>query len=519
MGIREGSHEDQAVREAQIMAGQFTVTGASKADIAKIRRRLQLLSSALAQALFKGSYPSEAALIAERGEPKEGWNYFNSSIGQTLTFHKGAWYQYTIDGENGSAVDFKGEFTVAPLDPVTDDAYLDTVDGVIYIYNGVAWEIMSQSGGLIVVTYHDSNLDATPVPATGTGEADGWHLDATEDVNWLAQQYNAGDWGTPIPAANLTGAVGPAGPAGPDGEDGTDGSGDSIDVPRLSGITFIADGAGAVGWSAGELIYNGTTYNIAALAAGSGRLGKYLYWNLNGTTTTFVSTNTIENSYSAGRWPMCFNEDNIATPAAANKIIIGALLKVETLAAINADCGTLTAGDITALTISATKMTVGTLQAGVIFSSSLTDVNSDGLYAANSEFLQSAISTSTSYDENFGDPWTAGAGEFVAITQKIHRTNAGTFEAEQITEIGLYDGSGDIWDWANYSVDATQTLTLDSAWTVAFINKIATMEADLVNGEIYLIRMRSKLSAVGAVPYQALTDVTYHKFKSFNVDK
>lgn len=166
-----------------------------------------MLSSSLAQNLFKGSYPTEAALTAENGNPSEGWTYYNTAIGQTLTFHKNAWYQYTIDGENGTASDYKGEFSVAPLNPVTDDAYLDSVDGVVYIYNGVAWEVMSQAGTGIAVTYNDSNLDATPSNPTGTGETGGWHLDATVDVNWISQKVGAGDWGIPLAAKNLGSAL------------------------------------------------------------------------------------------------------------------------------------------------------------------------------------------------------------------------------------------------------------------------------------------------------------------------
>jgi hypothetical protein len=184
------------------MAGQFVVTSATKADIDKIRRRLQQLSSSIAASLFKGSYPNEAALIAEHGDPKEGWNYYNEEIGQTLTYHDGSWYQYTIDGENGTNSNYLGEFSTAPSDPVTDDAYYDSIDGVIYIYNGVAWEIMSQSGTGIDVTYNDSNLDATPLDPTGDGTTGGWHLDATEDVNWLSQRIS-GEGFTSQPIAHL----------------------------------------------------------------------------------------------------------------------------------------------------------------------------------------------------------------------------------------------------------------------------------------------------------------------------
>jgi hypothetical protein len=417
------------------MAGQFQVTNASKASIDKIRRRLQLLSSTLAQALFKGSYPSEAALIAERGNPSEGWSYYNTSIGQTLTFHKNAWYQLTIDGENGSTVDFKGSFTVAPLNPVTDDAYYDTVDGVVYIYNGVAWEIMSQAGGDIFITYNDSDLDATPANPTGDGTTGGWHTDATEDVNWLSQKVAVGGSSTtevltvptmsvsPSAADTLTQAV--------SGATMLVASSTATTITgTVTGIwdttnTFTSDGAmtptpntvtsisswgtpipaknliGAVG-PEGPQGEDGLDGSIVPILSGvdfksEDPTGTAVSWSQGtinfGTTeiamtaggnttlkyiywvgpsaTTLSATNTLATATATGNWLVCINQSGTAYPAQATRLINAGMMVVNTLAAISVNAGTLTAGDITALTISADKMTVGTLIAARVVTASL----------------------------------------------------------------------------------------------------------------------------------------------------
>ena len=316
------------------MAGQFTVSGSSKADIAKIRRRIQFLSSTLAKALFKGSYVTEAALIAEHGNPKENWSYYNTSIGQTITYHKDTWYQYTVDGENGTGEDYKGEFAVAPSSPVTDDAYLDSVDKVVYIYNGVAWEIMSQSGTNITVTYHDSNYEATPddPEAESGGITEGWHLDASEDVNWLSQKVGAGDWGTPIPAKNLVGAVGPAGADGEDGDPGEDGEDafDDIDMPTTTGIVFTQSGTSVV-WTTGNLKYKGTDYTIASgTTAGTSH---YIFWDLASANTTFKVTNTLSDAIGGDRWVMCYNDGTTPSQAVPFKVLHGGLIQADTVTA------------------------------------------------------------------------------------------------------------------------------------------------------------------------------------------
>jgi len=131
------------------------------------------------------------------------------------------------------------------------------------------------------------------------------------------------------------------------GANGNDGSGLSADVPRLTGIEFIGNtGTGKVGWTAGILDYGGSQYNITAKDVGSGSTLQYIYWDADDTNTTFKVTSDIATCIAAGNWPMCFNDGGKAIPAAANKMIIGGLLKVSTLAAINADLGNITSGTI-----------------------------------------------------------------------------------------------------------------------------------------------------------------------------
>lgn len=343
---------------------QFAVSEKDVKAILKIRRRLQQMANTFTNNMFQGSFFSTDALVAEKGTPKQGWTYYNSSIGQTLNFNKGAWYQLTIDGENGSAVSYGGASNTAPSSPSVDDAYLDSHDDIVYIYNGVAWEIMSQTGGTVTVTYHDSNLNATPSDPTGSGEAGGWHLDSTEDVNWLSQRIGAGDWKTPIPSKNLIDAgdalaVANTAQAAADAAQTTaDAAISNIDMPVTTGIVFTKSGSN-VTWTTGTLKYKGVDYTIAAEVTGD--TNKFIYWNLDGTTTVFATTNTIADATpTAGepdRWVMCYNDAGTPSQAVPFKVLHAGLIQANTItadkinvtniAAINADLGTITGGSIT----------------------------------------------------------------------------------------------------------------------------------------------------------------------------
>ena len=123
------------------------------------------------------------------------------------------------DGKDGLSITWKGDLSSAPSNPEKNWAYRNTSNGIVYIYNGSAWELMVADGqdgtdgtdgtdGLSVfVTYHDSEDE--PSRPTGSGTSGGWHTNATKDVVWISQKVassaSSGTWGNPIRFKGLPG--------------------------------------------------------------------------------------------------------------------------------------------------------------------------------------------------------------------------------------------------------------------------------------------------------------------------
>lgn len=123
------------------------------------------------------------------------------------------------DGKDGLSITWKGDLSSAPANPQKNWAYRNTSNGIVYIYNGTAWELMVADGqdgtdgtdgtdGLSVfITYHDSEDE--PSRPTGSGTSGGWHTNATKDVVWISQKVassaSSGTWGDPIRFKGLPG--------------------------------------------------------------------------------------------------------------------------------------------------------------------------------------------------------------------------------------------------------------------------------------------------------------------------
>ncbi len=204
----------------------------------------------------------------------------------------------------------------------------------------------------VFVTYHDSNLAATPSNPTGDGTTGGWHRLPTEASNWMsvktALRDTAGTWGTPIRVFGLQGTE-------------TAGVGQSADIPKLSQITFIGDGSSKVGWTGGTVEYGGNSYAIAVKAVGDGSTDEFIYWDDADGQTSFKHTDDFAVAIAANHWVVCINDSGKAIPATSARILHGGLIQAGTitaahmnvanLAAINANLGTVTAGDVSACTL------------------------------------------------------------------------------------------------------------------------------------------------------------------------
>ena len=168
--------------------------------------------------------------------PENGWAYYNSTDKKSYVYQDGTWYQMTVDGTDGIngndgadglSIVWKGELTSPPANPQENWVYKDTDNGIVYIYTGTAWEVMTYDGadgvdgtngsnGLSVfITYNDS--ESKPNRPTGDGTGNGWHTDCTDHVVWMSQKIaesaTSGEWGAPI---RIKGEKGDAGIPGSD---------------------------------------------------------------------------------------------------------------------------------------------------------------------------------------------------------------------------------------------------------------------------------------------------------------
>lgn len=179
-------------------------------------------------------------------------------------------------------------------------------------------------GMQVFVTYHDSNLAALPSNPTGDGTTGGWHREPTEASNWMsvktALKDTAGTWGTPIRVFGLQGTE-------------TAGVGLSADIPKLEQITFIGDNSSKVGWTAGTVRYNGSSYAIAVKAVGDGSTDAYIYWDDADGQTSFKTTDTFATAIAANHWVICFNDSGKAIPATSARILHGGLIQAATITA------------------------------------------------------------------------------------------------------------------------------------------------------------------------------------------
>lgn len=225
--------------------------------------------------IWKGTFSSHPS------NPQNGWAYYNSVDKKSYVYQSGTWYQMSIDGTdgidgvngaNGISIIWKGESATPPANPQLNWCYRDTDNGVIYIWNGKAWEVMvldgtdgadgtnGQNGMSVYISYHDSlTLPAKP---TGNGTTGGWHTNATSAVVWMSQKVSAnstsGTWGEPIKIKGQDGADGEPGPQGPPGEEFPN------TLPNTPVVTVAVYGFGSIeiNWTFASKVYY--TYEVYA---------------------------------------------------------------------------------------------------------------------------------------------------------------------------------------------------------------------------------------------------------------
>ena len=169
--------------------------------------------------VFKGSYSSHPS------SPKNGWAYYNTTEKKSYVYQSDSWYQMTIDGaagqngKDGLSLEYKGELTNPPSNPLKNWAYKDLDNGIVYIYTGSYWEVLTydgsdgidgadgQNGNSVFITYNSST--SKPSNPTGSGATNGWHTTPTDSDIWISQKVakdaSSGVWSTPIKIKGDTG--------------------------------------------------------------------------------------------------------------------------------------------------------------------------------------------------------------------------------------------------------------------------------------------------------------------------
>lgn len=137
------------------------------------------------------------------------------------------------NGKDGISIIWKGEFASHPQPAQLNWCYRNTTDGIIYVYNGYSWEVMTKDGSdgadgadgkdgvngadghSVFITYHDNDIDNEPPKPTGDGTTNGWHLVSSKYCNWMSQKLAAsiteGEWSNPIQIAGRNGQNGEQG--------------------------------------------------------------------------------------------------------------------------------------------------------------------------------------------------------------------------------------------------------------------------------------------------------------------
>src|SRR5690554_5550947 len=191
--------------------------------------------------------------------------------GTSITFNLENGDTYTVplngsngaDGADGISINWLGSLTTAPATPALNDGYYNSTDGVSYVWNGTAWQIVAQDGNDGATGIQGPQGPQGPIGNTGpqgtpgaNGVAINWlgtlttapatpalndgYYNSTDGVSYV---WNGSAWNIVAQDGNdgAIGAVGPQGPQGPIGNTGPAGP------QGIQGIQGPVGPAGAIG--------------------------------------------------------------------------------------------------------------------------------------------------------------------------------------------------------------------------------------------------------------------------------
>lgn len=377
----------------------------------------------------------------------------------------------------------------------------------------------------VIITRSDANLTA-PAPDTINGITYSRLGNGTSTIT-ITFTYNG------INVAETVYAVAGAtnGANGQDGEDGVDAGGLSADVPILKGIKFVSSG-GKIGWTTGTIEYGSNTYNIAAKVASSGDTNTWIYWDADDQNTTFKTTSTLATAIAAGNWVVCKNKNGIAVPTPSYEVLLAGLAQFNTLSAINANFGNMTAGQIlltnpdnlrkfrfdnAGIYISndgtnflpllyvdsnLIKLNADYIKAGHIEADRIDNSSLSGISASSYSFLRQEATwyvqgsgSSTWSAWNRGTGLRVNGGEILTGGLYLRFDSAATSEG-QLELYGLMAG-GSSSNYADYTIKLGPTVNVSmSARTASYA--IPVSAADVPNG-YYMVQLRYRASGGGVV--------------------
>src|SRR5690554_3666501 len=227
--------------------------------------------------------------------------------GTSITFNLENGDTYTVplngsngaDGADGISINWLGSLTTAPATPALNDGYYNSTDGVSYVWNGTAWQIVAQDGNDGATGIQGPQGPQGPIGNTGpqgtpgaNGVAINWlgtfttppatpalndgYYNSTDGVSYV---WNGSTWNI-VAQDGSDGATGPQGPQGPIGNTGPQG------IPGTNGVAVNWLGSSATAPPTPALndgyynstdgvsyIWNGTTWNIVAQDGSDGATG------------------------------------------------------------------------------------------------------------------------------------------------------------------------------------------------------------------------------------------------------
>jgi len=227
--------------------------------------------------------------------------------GTSITFNLENGDTYTVplngsngaDGADGISINWLGSLTTAPATPALNDGYYNSTDGVSYVWNGTAWQIVAQDGNDGATGIQGPQGPQGPIGNTGpqgtpgaNGVAINWlgtfttppatpalndgYYNSTDGVSYV---WNGSAWNIVALDGNdgAVGAVGPQGPIGNTGPQGTPGA-NGVAINWLGTLTTApatpALNDGYYNSTDGvSYVWNGSAWNIVAQDGNDGAIG------------------------------------------------------------------------------------------------------------------------------------------------------------------------------------------------------------------------------------------------------